>query len=232
MTPVPTAGRCCLGGCPFAERARHWPGLEAASSSPTAPMQRPSRRRHEAPGLTGVKTLLGLTALVIMAGAVGYTLTQFPTVRAVRFSVDGTPVLDHAVGRSAYKTLAPAVSSLAGTWRLLPRAPIASQPSRTSVWTGRELLLLSRGALATYEPRRNAWRRLPALPADRYRAAWTGKELLAWGRAAFAYDGSWRRLPRPPIGELEMVAWTGRELIGWSGSGGAAYRAAARRWRA
>jgi Sporulation and spore germination/Kelch motif len=170
-------------------------------------------------------------SLQLRLAQVVYTLTQFPTVSAVRVSVDGTPVSDHAVGREAYKALAPAVSPLAGSWRLLPPAPIAAQADRTSVWTGRELLLLGRSGAAAYAPRRNAWRRLARLPAARYRVAWTGKEALAWGRAAFAYDGSWRRLPKPPVAEPAFVAWTGRELIGWSGSGGAAYRPAAKRWR-
>jgi Sporulation and spore germination len=170
-------------------------------------------------------------SLQLRLAQVVYTLTQFPTVSAVRFSVNGTPVSDHPLGRSAYKVLAPAVSPLAGSWRPLPRAPIAAQADRTSVWTGRELLVLSRGPVAAYEPQRNAWRRLASLPAGRYRAAWTGKEALAWGRAAFAYDGSWRRLPSPPVAEPAFVAWTGHELIGWNGSGGAAYRPAAKRWR-
>ena len=170
-------------------------------------------------------------SLQLRLAQVVYTLTQFPTVSAVRVSVDGTPVSDHAVGRSAYKALAPAVSPLAGSWRLLPPAPIAAQADTTSVWTGRELLVLGRGPAAAFEPRRNAWRRLASLPAARYRAASTGKQTLAWGRAAFAYDGSWRRLPTPPVAEPAFVAWTGRELIGWSGSGGAAYRPAAKRWR-
>jgi Sporulation and spore germination len=170
-------------------------------------------------------------SLQLRLAQVVYTLTQFPTVSAVRVSVDGTPVSDHAVGRSPYKSLAPAVSPLAGSWRLLPPAPIAAQADGTSVWTGRELLVLGRGGAAAYAPRRNAWRRLASLPAARYRVAWTGKEALAWGRAAFAYDGSWRRLPKPPVAEPAFVAWTGRELIGWSRSGGTAYRPATRRWR-
>jgi hypothetical protein len=164
-----------------------------------------------------------------------YTLTQFPTVSAVRFSVDGTPVNDHAVGRAAYKALAPVVSPLAGSWRLLPHAPIPAPADRASAWTGRELLILGRGpsglVFAGYEPRRNRWRRLQPPPAGHYRVVWTGKELLAWGSSAYAYTSSWRRLPRPPVAEPAMVAWTGRELVGWGSSGGAAYRPTTNRWR-
>ena len=52
-------------------------------------------------------------------GQVVYTLTQFPTVRAVRLHLDGKPVnvfsgegivLDHPVGRKDYEGLLPAIS--------------------------------------------------------------------------------------------------------------------------
>jgi len=170
-------------------------------------------------------------SLQLRLAQVVYTLTQFPTVSSVRFSVDGQPVLGHAVGRADYKALAPVASPLAGTWKQLPRAPIAALADRTGVWTGRKLLLLGRRAFASYDPRRNAWRRLAAPPPGRYRAAWTGRELLAWGPTALAYNGSWRRLPRPPVAVPAVAAWTGRELIGWSPAGGAAYRPGTKRWR-
>ena len=170
-------------------------------------------------------------SLQLRLAQVVYTLTQFSTVSAVRLSVDGTPVPGQPVGRSTYKALAPVVSTLAGSWRLLPNATIRAQPDRTSVWTGHQFFVIGRSAVAAYEPRHRAWRRVASLPAARYRAVWTGKEVLAWGRAAFAYDGSWRRLPRPPVAEPAFVIWTGRELVGWSPSGGAGYRPATRRWR-
>src|SRR5438067_5261606 len=170
-------------------------------------------------------------SLQLRLAQVVYTLTQFPTVSAVRFSVDGTAVNDRAVGRSAYKGLAAEATPLAGTWKLLPEAPIAAQADRTSVWTGRELLVLGRHAFAAYEPRRSAWHRLAPPPAGRYRLAWTGKQAVAWGRGAYAHDGSWRPLPKPPVAAPTIVAWTGRELIGWSRSGGAAYRPATNQWR-
>jgi hypothetical protein len=171
------------------------------------------------------------SSLRLRLAQVVYTLTQFPTVSKVRFVVDGEPVLDHAVGRRAYKELAPVATPLAGSWKLLPRAPISAQSDRSAAWTGRELLLLGRHAFASYTPRRNSWRRLIAPPAGRYRTVWTGQELLAWGQAAYAYRGSWRRLARPPVTEPQIVAWTGRELVGWSRSGGAAYRPATKSWR-
>jgi hypothetical protein len=170
-------------------------------------------------------------SLQLRLAQVVYTLTQFPTVSAVRFSVDGQPVLDQAVTRATYKPLAPVAAPLAGRWRLLPPAPLGAQADRTSAWTGKELLVLGRHAFASYDPRRGKWRRLVPPPAGRYRAAWTGKELLAWGPTALAYDGSWRPLPRAPLVAPAVTAWTGRELIGWSRTGGAAYRPGTKRWR-
>ncbi len=60
----------------------------------------------------------GSLSMQVRLGQVVYTLTQFPTVRAVRFHLDGTPVnvfssegivLDHPVGRSDYKDLLPVI---------------------------------------------------------------------------------------------------------------------------
>jgi hypothetical protein len=172
-----------------------------------------------------------LRSLQLRLAQVVYTLTQFPTVSAVRLSVDGEPVLDHAVNRKTYRSLAPAASPLAGSWKLLSQAPIPAQPDGTAVWTGRAFLVLGRRVLASYDPGRNSWRRLASPPAGGYRAVWTGSDLVAWGRDARAYRRSWRRLPTPPVADPSVVAWTGRELIGWSDSGGAAYRPAENRWR-
>ena len=60
----------------------------------------------------------GSASMQARLGQVVYTLTQFPTVRAVRFHLDGEPVnvfsgqgivLDHAVGRKDYAGLLPAI---------------------------------------------------------------------------------------------------------------------------
>ena len=205
-------------------------------------------------------------SLQLRLGQVVYTLTQFPTVKSVRFELDGAPVnvfssagivLNHPVGRSDYKDLAPAAAPLAGTWRRLPAAPFAVAAGLTSVWTGREMLvsgvtgvaaggnfLNAADAAAAYDPARRGWRRLASPPktdnACRRGAVWTGKEMLVWGCAVLAYDphaNRWRRLPKPPTGQ-GLVVWTGRELIGWGGgccgdfsSEGSAYKPATNRWR-
>ena len=60
----------------------------------------------------------GSLSMQTRLGQVVYTLTQFPTVQKVRFSLDGTPVnvfssegivLDHPVGRADYANLLPAI---------------------------------------------------------------------------------------------------------------------------
>ena len=120
----------------------------------------------------------GSRALQLRLAQVVYTLTQFPTVKAVQFSLDGSPVsivsgngnvVGHAVGRDDYRGLAPVASPLAGNWRRLPRSPFGALTSRASAWTGKELLLLGRAAgartvFAAYAPGQG-WRR--ALTASR-----------------------------------------------------------------
>jgi germination protein M len=61
----------------------------------------------------------GSLSMQTRLGQIVYTLTQFPTVRAVRFRLDGAPVdvfsgegivLDHPVGRSDYADLLPVIT--------------------------------------------------------------------------------------------------------------------------
>ena len=192
----------------------------------------------------------GSRALQLRLAQVVYTLTQFPTVRRVRFEIDGSPVnvfsssgivLDHPVGRSAYKSLAPLIKPLPGRWRMLAAAPVPALVTHSSAWTGRELLVLGRAGgpllFAGYDPLSNRWRRLTPpvnAPPGPFHTVWAGDRLLAWGRIAYAYrpaGGTWLRLARPPIGAPVIAVWTGRELLGWNRSGGAAYRPATNRWR-
>ena len=198
-----------------------------------------------------------------------YTLTQFPSVGAVRFRLDGSPVdvfsgegiiLDHPVGRSDYKDLAPTSPTVTGTWRLLPRAPIPDPDLILSVWTGKEMIVFgrvekrgpadeilgSKNVAAAYDPAANTWRGLaPPLSAPGYPgnwdAVWTGKEMLVWGDVNQAFDPAkdrWRRLPPAPSGRGGILVWTGSELIDWGGgccgdvsSDGAAYNPSTDSWR-
>jgi N-acetylneuraminic acid mutarotase len=132
---------------------------------------------------------------------------------------------------------------LAGSWRLLPKAPIVPNDGGVaSVWTGRQMVVFGRSATikqgahfnrrsvaAAYDPASNAWRRLtPPGPTSGFMdddAVWTGKEVLVWGAGTRqAYNprtNRWRRLPTSPLLSIHdgygIVVWTGRELIGWGG---------------
>ena len=199
----------------------------------------------------------GSLSMQMRLAQVVYTVTQFPTVRAVRFSLDGAPVdvfssegivLDHPVGRSDYEGLlrgatASTTAPLGGNWSSLARSPLDVDDARTSVWDGKELLVVGRhskraqdGAVlsrqdvaAAYDPTKDTWRRLPLPPGStsfmNYSSVWTGKEMIVWGqgiRAAYNPDtNQWRRLPGSKLLSVHdgfgLVAWTGRELLGWGG---------------
>ena len=212
----------------------------------------------------------GSLSMQLRLGQVVYTLTQFPTIKSVRFQLDGAPVnvfssegivLDHPVGRSAYKQLAPNAAPVAGTWRLLPRAPLAVEQGPTGAWTGSQLIVFGRHEItardvrgnpyivksvdvaAAYDPAADAWHRL-ALPAGpgynpNDSAVWTGSKLLVFGPlGSVAFDpksDKWQPLAR---GLQGLVVWTGHEAIGWGGgccgdiiSTGDAYDPATNAWR-
>jgi N-acetylneuraminic acid mutarotase len=144
--------------------------------------------------------------------------------------------------------LAGAGTQAAGTWRRLPAAPITPEfNARTSVWTGKEMLVFGRDQLtaldsngkpystgavnvaAAYDPGARAWRRLSPPRATSgfmgLSAVWTGKEMLVWGQGTReAYNPStnqWRRLPDSKLLAVHdgfaAVVWTGRAMIGWGG---------------
>src|SRR5438128_7048107 len=115
-----------------------------------------------------------------------------------------------------------AARPLSGTWRALPKAPIApNDGGLASVWTGRQMIVFGRSAkkalggatsnrvnvAAAYDPPRNVWRRLsPPKPTPSFMdndAVWTGKEVLVWGQGTrLAYNpqtNRWRRLPNSPL---------------------------------
>jgi hypothetical protein len=135
-----------------------------------------------------------------------------------------------------------------GSWRPLPVAPIAPDFNyRTSVWTGKEVLVFGRdqqtaldadgnpyatsrvNVAAAYNPGKRTWRTLDPPRATSgfmgLSSVWTGKEMLVWGqgtREAFnPVTNQWRKLPGSRLLSIHdgfgAVVWTGRELIGWGG---------------
>jgi hypothetical protein len=148
------------------------------------------------------------------------------------------------VSRRAVLATAAARTTLAGSWRRLPAAPLPRGTGQlTAAWTGSKMILYGRGSrnvAAAYAPATNTWRRLspPRGPGGAYegtnRSVWTGTEMLVAGIPNVAYNpltDRWRRLPRAPLSLVTgLVVWTGREVIGWGGgccgeasNGGAAY---------
>ena len=133
------------------------------------------------------------------------------------------------------------VTTTPGSWTRLPAAPIAPTDAVTSVWTGRQMIVVGRetiraedGAVlsskdvaAAYDPAAGRWLRLrpPARrqePIGRYASAWTGTAMVVWSPSGTeSFDprtNRWRRLPTSPLGRVGgVVVWTGRELIGWGG---------------
>ncbi len=168
----------------------------------------------------------GSLSMQMRLAQVVFTLTQFPTIKAVRFELDGRPVnvfsgegivLDHPVGRADYKDLAPSGEPVAGTWRKLPAAPIPAPDIPLSVWTGEEMIVVgrvekrgshgeildSRTVAAAYNPPAGGWRELAkplSAPGSfgRWRAVWTGGELLLWGDVNQAFDPESNKWRRLP----------------------------------
>ncbi|HEY7148566.1 MAG TPA: GerMN domain-containing protein [Gaiellaceae bacterium] len=211
----------------------------------------------------------GSLSMQLRLAQVVFTLTQFPTVKKVRFQLDGEAVdvfsdegiiLDHPVGRSDYKDLAPTSPPLTGTWGMLPAAPIPAPDLVRSVWTGDEMIVFGRvdkrgshgeilsstNVAAAYDPKANSWRRLaapfsaPGYPGN-WNAVWSGKEMIVLGDVDQAFDpeqNRWRRLPPAPAGRAGIAVWTGKELVEWGGGccgdasdDGAAYDPSSNTWR-
>jgi hypothetical protein len=139
-------------------------------------------------------------------------------------------------------------SASGGTWKRLPGAPISPEwGARTSVWTGKQMLVFGRAQLtaldargnpyatgavnvaAAYDPQAKSWRKLsPPTKASGFMglsSVWTGKEMLVWGQGTrLAYNpatGKWRQLPGSSLLRIhdgfQAVVWTGREMLGWGG---------------
>jgi N-acetylneuraminic acid mutarotase len=146
-------------------------------------------------------------------------------------------------------TIKLALALVAATgWQSLPAAPITPDwNARTSVWTGKQMLVFGRdqqtaldsrgkpyatGAVnvaASYDPATRTWRKLSPPPKTSgflsLSSVWTGKEMLVWGQGThLAYNpstDSWRQLPVSRLLRVHdgfgAVVWTGKEMLGWGG---------------
>src|SRR3954453_6903434 len=133
-------------------------------------------------------------------------------------------------------------------WHSLPPAPITPDfDARTSVWTGKQMIVFGRdeqtatdsrgqtyatgrlNVAATYDPHTKTWRKLsPPTQTSGFMqldSVWSGREMLVWGQGTrLAYDpakDTWRRLPSSPLLRVRdgfgAVVWTGTEMLGWGG---------------
>lgn len=129
-------------------------------------------------------------------------------------------------------------SSRAGTWRLLPSAPVTKSPGQISaVWTGHEMIIHGiysrsiggiRGVTFAYRPATRTWVRLANGPsrASAYEttdvAAWTGSRMLVPGQTSAIYNpaaNTWRQIPLAPMSMLGAVTgWTGHQFLAWGGT--------------
>ena len=143
----------------------------------------------------------------------------------------------------------------ANRWRTIAPAPVALNqagwPSPSTVWTGRELVVV--GALLddnnastrrhvtglAYDPAADSWRRLPdvRLSAQASAAAWTGRGVLAldYDTRAAMYDPArnrWRRLPGAPLQPCEAFPELGAAggVVLAVGCGNALWDGDAGRW--
>ena len=83
------------------------------------------------------------------------------------------------------------------SWRVIAEGPIRSDYGHKGVWTGKEVIIWGGSRLrgdslrsyyvrtgAAYNPKTDAWRRVPAAPipgGGGYSAIWTGNEMILWG---------------------------------------------------
>jgi Kelch motif protein len=172
----------------------------------------------------------------------------------------GTPSRTAGPARTATPRPAgsqPAATAPAGTWTLLPAAPVTALPDRSaSAWTGQQMIIrgttwsthgMQRVTFA-YDPATGSWATLPRGPKPPVSegqdvAVWTGSQLLLIGPTSAAYtpaSRTWRAIPRWNLGEppSSIAAWTGREAIVWGGTccggstrNGGLYNPATGTWR-
>jgi hypothetical protein len=143
-----------------------------------------------------------------------------------------------------------------GDWRTLAAPPAAIARSYpTSVWTGKLMIVVSKGpAAATYDPATDRWTEIaaPALRGRSPESAWTGEEMIVWdslyasgavpATGGIADQGwswapgrdAWTPLPPLPEGsrtQLGSIAWTGSELVVWGQSTRDEATGVGARWR-
>jgi hypothetical protein len=129
-----------------------------------------------------------------------------------------------------------AYNPMTGTWRKLPRSPLAPEQSPLAAWDGHELLVFVSGISAVdgkalsagyargaaYDPSTNRWRVLAKQPVAGGAAAWDGYELVVAaagrsGRITEAYNPAtnrWRLVaPLPARRTGATAVWIGTRVV-------------------
>lgn len=174
---------------------------------------------------------------------------MYPIVRraTVATAVAAMVTLTGAGGASPW---AEAASSLAGTWRLLPAAPVTKAPQvQVAVWTGKQMIIHGDYPSATmaYRPSTGRWAKLRTGPKPLNLeatdvAVWTGSRMLVMGLTNGSFNpvtNTWRPIARLILpDEAAVTAWTGHQAIIWGGvccddisNNGEAYNPATNHWR-
>jgi hypothetical protein len=189
------------------------------------------------------------------AGAIWRRVLSLPVALGAIIALSASAGAQAAAGPAA---TAPGASSLAGTWRLLPKAPVIKLPGDlTAVWTGHEMVIHGnyyrpeggiRGITFAYRPASRTWVRLANGPhrISAYEttdvAVWTGSRVLVPGQTSAIYNpatNTWRPMPRPGMSMFGAVTgWTGHRFLIWGGTccedtshDGFAYNPATNSWR-
>ncbi len=153
-----------------------------------------------------------------------------------------------------------AARSLAGTWKLLPKAPVTRlsyEYEMTAVWTGHEMITHgnyfpptggTRGATFAYRPATRTWARLansPSSPSEfetTDAAVWTGSRMLVIGQTSGSYNpatNTWHAIAGAGMSLYGAVTgWTGHRFFVWGGTccldqshDGVVYNPASNTWR-
>jgi Kelch motif len=224
-----------------------------APASAAAAVRRPGRR-------LAVTLALGMAIALAPAGCASShpgTGTGAAAHRATPPPASPAAAPAPAAASAPASAASPAAQPAAGTWQLLPAAPVTTVPGNlVSVWTGTEMII--HGTLATagsnstgvtfaYRPATGTWVTLAPGPVPRNEqtidlAAWTGSRMLIPGMTSGAYrpaGAAWSTIPPDPGPQAEAVAaWTGSQMVIWGGvcclsqsNGGTIYTPASNTWQ-
>ena len=195
---------------------------------------------------------VGLAAVIASTAALGACASATSRPHS---SAPSVAAVTSAAGPGTTPRAAP---SRAGTWQLLPRAPLTRSPDQIStVWTGHEMIIHGnyfpstggiRGVTFAYRPATRTWVRLAGGPTRSSAfettdvAVWTGSRMLVPGQTSAIYNpaaNTWQPMPRAPMSMFGAVTgWTGQRFLAWGGTccaenshDGFAYNPAANTWR-